>query len=94
MVQMIRSLNFDETPKYFWFRNLLTSLFIKGGFVYDGVFDWDDEAAIHRPDPSVYLSFCAGRYQRLNERQIKVRKEGIVFPNDREMFLHAGRVVS
>jgi serine/threonine protein kinase len=94
MLDMIRRLNFDETPKYFWFRNLLTALFVKEGFVYDGVFDWDDEAAIHRPDPSVYLAFCAGRYQRMNERQIKVRKEGIVFPNERQMFVQAGRIVS
>jgi hypothetical protein len=91
MIEVIRRLRFDEQPKYHWFRQIFSSLFVKRGFVYDGLFDWDDAASIHRPLPSVFLANSAGRYQRNNERQLRSRKEKVVLPEPRQIFLSAWR---
>ena len=53
--EYVRRLRYDEQPKYHWIRQLFTQLFIRHNYVNDGVFDWDEEAAIHRPLPSLYL---------------------------------------
>ena len=91
-LERIRKLRFDETPNYFSFRNSFNTLFIKKGFVYDGLFDWDEQAAIHRPLPSVYLTNSAARFQRANERQIRPRKEKVALPEPRQIFLSAWRL--
>jgi casein kinase 1 len=91
MVEVIRRLRFDEQPKYHWFRQILHGLFVKKGFVYDGLFDWDDAAAIHRPLPSVFLANSAGKFQRNNERQIRSRKEKVMLPEPRQIFLAGWR---
>jgi hypothetical protein len=36
-----RSLRFDDTPDYTYLRKLLRDLFIREGFEYDCVYDWD-----------------------------------------------------
>ena len=36
----IRSLNFDEKPKYFYLRKIFRDLFVREGFDYDHVYDW------------------------------------------------------
>lgn len=90
-IEVIRRLRFDETPKYHWFRQIFSQLFIKSGFVYDGLFDWDEEAAIHRPLPSVFLNNSAARYQRGNERQIRARKNKIILPEPRRIYLFGWR---
>lgn len=92
-IEIIRRLRFDETPRYNWYRQMFTNLFIKNGFVYDGLFDWDEEASIHRPLPSVYLYHSAARYQRANERQIRIRKDKINLPRHRKMFIFGWRGV-
>ena len=87
----IRKLRFDSTPKYAHFRRLFSTLFVKQGYTYDGLFDWDEEAAIHRPLPGVYLSHSAARFQRANERQIRPIKDKIVLPEPRQIFFCAWR---
>ena len=36
----LRSLDFDETPKYAYLRKIFSNLFIRKGFDYDHVFEW------------------------------------------------------
>jgi hypothetical protein len=36
-----RSLRFDDTPDYTYLRKLFRDLFIREGFEYDCVYDWD-----------------------------------------------------
>lgn len=36
----IRSLGFDDKPKYSYLRKIFSNLFIREGFDYDNVFDW------------------------------------------------------
>lgn len=36
----IRSLGFDDKPKYSYLRKLFRDLFVRKGFTYDHVFDW------------------------------------------------------
>ena len=36
----IRSLKFDEKPKYFYLRKIFRDLFVREGFDYDHVYDW------------------------------------------------------
>ncbi len=36
----IRSLNFDEKPKYSYLRKIFRDLFVREGFDYDHVYDW------------------------------------------------------
>jgi serine/threonine protein kinase len=86
MLEVVRRLRFDERPKYSWFRSSFTSMMLKGGLVYDSVFDWDENAPIHMPLPSVYLSHSAAEFQRLNERQVKARKEKVALPESRPVF--------
>ena len=90
-IEVVRRMRFDETPKYHWVRQIFNSLFVKKGYVYDGLFDWDEEAAIHRPLISTYLSHTAAKYQRINERQIRERKAQIVLPEPRKIFLFGWR---
>lgn len=90
-IESIRRMRFDETPKYHWMRQHFNNLFLKKGYAYDGLFDWDEEAAIHRPLPSVYLGHSAARYQRVNERQIRTRRDRILFPKPRNIFLFGWR---
>ena len=90
-IEVVRRMRFDETPKYHWVRQIFNSLFVKKGYVYDGLFDWDEEAAIHRPLISTYLSHTAAKYQRINERQIRARKAQIVLPEPRKIFLFGWR---
>ena len=87
-VESVKRLRFEETPKYHYYRQLFTSLFISSGFVYDGLFDWDEEAAIHRPLPSVFLVKSAVRYQRCNERKIRQRKDHIVLPKPQKIMYY------
>lgn len=87
----IRKLRFDDAPKYAYYRHLFNSLFLKLGYVYDGLFDWDEEAAIHSPLPSVWLGASAGKFQRANERQIRANKEKVALPEPRQIFLSAWR---
>lgn len=87
-VESVRGLRFDETPKYHHYRQLFTSLFIKSGFVYDGLFDWDEEAAIHRPLPSVFLVRSAAHYQRCNERKIRQKVDRIVLPRPQKIMYY------
>ena len=91
-LERIRKLRFDETPNYFAFRNAFNTLFIKKGYVYDGVFDWDENAPIHHPLPAVYLHHNATRFQGANERQIRPRKEKVSLPEPRQIFLSAWRL--
>ncbi|EAX94341.1 CK1 family protein kinase [Trichomonas vaginalis G3] len=81
-----RRLKYEETPKYAWIRQMFTSLFIKHGFVNDSVFEWDEEAKIHRPLPAFYLQSNARRYMRANERKIRARKDKVVLPEPRAIF--------
>ncbi|KAH0795691.1 CK1 family protein kinase [Histomonas meleagridis] len=90
-LEHIRKLKYDETPKYHTMRQLFMNLFIKKGYVYDGLFDWDEEATIHRPLPIVYLNSSASRCQRHNERQICNRKSKVQFPEPRSIFLFGWR---
>ncbi|OHT14002.1 CK1 family protein kinase [Tritrichomonas foetus] len=90
-IELVKRLRYDDTPKYHWYRNLFMSLFIKKGFVYDGVFDWDEEAAIHRPLPSTFLIRSAAKYARGNERQIRGRKEHVEYPEGRNIFMFGWR---
>ena len=89
--EYVRRLRYDETPKYYWIRQQFHQLFVKSGFVNDGVYDWDEEAAIHRPLPSMYLQRSAARYMRVNERKIRARKEKIVLPEPRAIFYYGWR---
>ena len=36
----IRSLNFDQKPKYSYLRKIFRDLFVREGFDYDHVYDW------------------------------------------------------
>jgi hypothetical protein len=36
----VRTLKFDEKPKYAYLRKIFRDLFIRNGFEYDNVFDW------------------------------------------------------
>jgi serine/threonine protein kinase len=85
----IRRLNFDEHPAYAKYRALLTSLFVKNGFVYDGLFDWNEAAPIHKPLPSVYLLRMAIKYQQDNDRLIRSRREKVVLPLPMQAFVAA-----
>lgn len=90
-IEVIRRLRFDEQPKYHIYRSLFNNLLIRSGFTNDGVFDWDEAAAIHKPLPSVYLINSATNFQRGNERQIRTRKEKIVLPEPRPIFFFGWR---
>ena len=90
-IEVIKKLRYDDTPKYHFYRSLFSSLFIKKGFVYDYVFDWDEEAAIHRPLPGTYLIRSAAKYQRGNERQIRTRKMKLQYPEGRNIFMFGWR---
>ena len=91
LIEVLRRLRFDEEPKYHWFRQIFNSLFLKKGYVYDGVFDWDEAAAIHKPLPVIYLNHSAAVYQRGNERQIRARKEKVTLPEPRDIFFFGWR---
>jgi serine/threonine protein kinase len=87
LVSMARSMGFDQTPKYTFFRGLLRKLFVKEGLVYDGVFDWDEKSATHLPEPRIYLASCAIAYQHVYKRQDRKTKQKVALPSHREMFL-------
>jgi serine/threonine protein kinase len=89
MLDIVRRLRFDERPKYVWFRSIFTAMMLQNGFTYDSVFDWDENAAIHSPMPSVFLIHSSGEFQRSNERQVKVRKEKLNIPEARPVFFWA-----
>lgn len=37
----VRSLRFEEMPNYAYLRSIFRDLFIRGGFQYDYIFDWE-----------------------------------------------------
>ena len=39
-VDQVRSLRFDDTPDYAFYRKLFRQLFLRQGFQFDGVYDW------------------------------------------------------
>jgi casein kinase 1 len=86
MLDVVRRLRFDERPKYSWFRAIFAAMMLHNGFAYDSVFDWDENAAIHVPLPSIFLSHTAAEFQRNNERQMKMRKEKVQLPEERAAF--------
>jgi casein kinase 1 len=92
ILEGIRSLNFDEAPNYFWMRQTFMDLFIEQGFVYDGIFDWDDSAAIHPPWPEDYLAQVAARYQRENARAVRQPRMKDRIPKARQIFVCGDRV--
>jgi serine/threonine protein kinase len=83
----IRRTGYEVMPKYAWMRQVLHDLFLRCGFVYDGVFDWDDAAPIHKPIPGVYLRQYAGEFQFINERHAKAKKRVVDLPVPRAMFI-------
>jgi serine/threonine protein kinase len=83
----IRRLNFDEKPKYAWFRRVFRQLFLREGYVYDGIFDWDEQAPILEPAPMNFLIRTAIHYQRGNERRTKQKKCKVVLPRPRQIFV-------
>jgi casein kinase 1 len=83
----IRRLSYEMTPNYHWIRGVFQRLFVKSGFVYDSVFDWDEAAAIHKPVPSEYLLQCATQFQFSHERHVRERKSLVKLPNPRTMFI-------
>jgi hypothetical protein len=87
MLGAIRRLNFDEKPKYGWFRRIFRQLFLKEGFVYDGIFDWDEQAPILDPVPMSFLMRSAIHYQKLHEKRAKQRKNNVMLPEPRQIFL-------
>jgi hypothetical protein len=87
VLEEIRRLGYEVTPKYNWMRSVMRNVFLENGFVYDGVFDWDDAAPIHKPLPSVYLRQSAAQFQFFNERQVKERKRQVIIPPPRSMFI-------
>ena len=92
VLDYIRHLRYDETPKYTWIRQQFKNVLAKNGFVYDGVFDWDEAAAIHPPLPSYYLIYSSIAFVRKNERLIKGKKKPKVhLPEQRNIFLCALR---
>lgn len=84
--EYIRHLRYDEAPRYSYLRGLLQNLFNKHGFINDGVYDWDNEASIHRPLPSTYLIRSATAFIKQNERKIKPRNERFKMPRKRRIF--------
>ncbi|EAY12635.1 CK1 family protein kinase [Trichomonas vaginalis G3] len=84
--EYIRRLRYDETPRYSFIRATLQNLFNKQGFINDGVYDWDNEAAIHRPLPSNFLLRSASAFIKTNERKIKAREEKVRYPRGRKIF--------
>ena len=46
----IRSLNFDEKPKYSYLRKIFRDLFVREGFDYDHVYDWTILEYLRRKD--------------------------------------------
>jgi hypothetical protein len=89
LLEHVKKLRYDEQPKYAWFRRALSDLMVKKGMTYDGIFDWDENAAIHRPLPSTFLMYAATEFQRDHERQMKDRCEKVFLPAPREMFTFA-----
>jgi serine/threonine protein kinase len=91
IMEKIRKKKYDVQPKYPWMRTRLRNVFVRYGFVYDGGFDWDDNAPIHRPIPAVYLRQSARHYQLCNERHLKERRRGVehYLPPHRPMFMAA-----
>jgi casein kinase 1 len=65
---------------------------LREGLTYDGIFDWDENAPIHRPLPMTFLLFAATEFQREHERQMKERQEHACLPEPREMFTFAWAV--
>jgi hypothetical protein len=64
MLDVVRTLKFDERPIYSWFRSIFTTLMLQNGYMYDSVFDWDENAAIHVPLPSIFLTHTAADFQK------------------------------
>ena len=83
-----RKLRFDETPNYAWWRQSFKKLFINQGFVNDGIYDWDDNAPIYKPLPSVVLIQSAAMFQQVNARKSRnSRRIKIKLPPPRNIFL-------
>jgi serine/threonine protein kinase len=87
VLEDIRKLAYEATPNYSWIRARFRNVFVKSGFVYDGLFDWDDIAPIHKPIPHVFLRQSAGCFQFWNERQLKERKRRVHLPPHRPIFI-------
>jgi casein kinase 1 len=83
----IRKLGFDDMPAYARFRAAFNFLFLKNGYVYDGLFDWDEAAAIHKPFPMVYLERIATNFQQQNDRMIRARRDKVVLPRPTKVFV-------
>jgi serine/threonine protein kinase len=89
MLNAVRKMGFEDHPTYHRFRAALNHLFVKRGFVYDGLFDWDEAAPIHKPSPEAYLLRVAARYQQENDRMIRPRREKVAFPRPMPAFVAA-----
>jgi hypothetical protein len=73
-------------PKYHWIRDVFHRLFVQAGFVYDGLFDWDETGqSISRT--RARISYSAARCQFNHERQMREPKIGVKFPKPRAMFV-------
>jgi serine/threonine protein kinase len=83
----IRRMSYEATPRYCHVRALFQRLFVRSGFIYDCLFDWDEAAAIHKPVPSAFLEQCAARFQFIHERRPREPKSRIKWPQPRPMFL-------
>lgn len=86
-IEVVRRLRYDDNPKYHIYRSMFNTLLIKSGLTNDSIFDWDEAAAIHKPIPSVFLANCSASFKRENERRIRPRKDKIVLPEARPIFL-------
>jgi casein kinase 1 len=86
LLQAVKKLRFDERPNYAWFRRVLRDLMLREGLTYDSVFDWDENAPIHSPQPGIFLSHAAAEFQRQNERLVRDRPEKLEFPDSRKIF--------
>jgi hypothetical protein len=82
-------MGFEDRPTYHRFRAAVIQLFVKSGFVYDGLFDWDEAAPIHKPCPEAYLQRVAAKYQQENDRMIRPRREKVVLPRPMQAFVAA-----
>jgi serine/threonine protein kinase len=90
ILEAIRRLNFDEKPRYAWCRQVFTQLFLREGFVYDGVFDWDERAPIHPPAPMLFLIRSAVRYLGGNPQNSKQGRLRPPLPRPQSLFMADG----
>ena len=80
--EVVGKMQFEEQPKYYQMRRMFKNLFLKKGFVYDNVCDWDDDAPRFDPTPFSFLEISAAHFQRINETKefMKQTQDELVFP--------------